>query len=99
VAHASNLVYGTGPESPYAFFNIPLATRNGALDARCPNCQGYGQWNVELDLVSMRSKRAVCDTCLGSGWIETGNDALAVPDIVRGPTGHPMWIIRYLPCR
>jgi len=99
MAHASNIVLCTGPEDPYALFNISLVPRNGALDARCPVCHGHGQWNAEIDLVSMRSKRAICDNCYGAGWVETGNDARAVPDIVMTPEGYPKWIIRYIPCR
>jgi hypothetical protein len=97
--HASNIVAGIKLGDDLAFFNIPLLPRNGALDAPCGVCAQHGQWNVELDLVSFRCKRAICDACFGSGWIETGNDARAIPDIVMSPSGHPMWITRYLPCR
>lgn len=97
--HASNIVQGIGPNDPLAYFNVPLLNRNGALDAPCPDCHQHGQWNVELDTISMRCKRAICATCLGSGWIETGDDARAIPDIVMSPEGYPMWITRYLPCR
>ena len=92
--HASNLVHPAGPDSAHAFDNVPLATRNGTLDARCPVCRGYGQWNVELDLVSFRCKRAICGRCNGAGWIETGDDPLSVPDIVLGTDGHPRWVTR-----
>lgn len=99
MAHASNIVAGIKITDPLAFFNIPLLPRNGSLDAPCPVCKQHGQWNVELDTISMRCKRAACDNCYGSGWIETGNDARAVPDIIMTPEGYPKWIVRYLPCR
>lgn len=99
MGHASNIVQCSGPGAPLAFFNVSLTTRNGTLDAQCPNCQGHGQWNTEIDLVSFRCKRAICDQCYGNGWIETGNDPIAVPDIIMTPEGYPKWIIRYIPCR
>jgi len=99
VAHASNIMTGITPDHNLAFFNIPLLPRNGALDAPCPFCHQHGQWNVELDLVSFRCKRAICDLCYGSGWIETGDDARAFHDIVMSPQGYPMWIVRYAPVR
>lgn len=99
MAHASIIITDITPSHKLAFFNIPELNRNGALDAPCPICKQHGQWNTELDLVSMRCKRAACDNCYGSGWIETGDDARAIPDIVLSPDGHPMWIIRYIPCR
>ena len=94
--HDSNVVEVSGPDSPHAFDIIPLQPRNGTLDARCDVCRGHGQWNTEIDLVSFRCKRAICDRCHGAGWIETGDDAVGVPDIVRGADGHPMWIVREL---
>ena len=72
--HASAIVECTGPDSPHAFDNVPELPRNGTLDARCTVCRGHGQWNVELDLVSFRCKRAICDHCHGAGWVETGDD-------------------------
>jgi len=96
--HASNTVICEGPDSPHAFDVIPEVIRRGSLDARCPTCKGHGQWNSEIDLVSFRSKRVICDHCMGTGWIETGDDALAIDDIVMTPEGYPKWIIRYLPC-
>lgn len=99
MAHASDIRRCQGPNDPYALFNIPLMPRNAALDAPCPVCKQHGQWNTEIDLVSFRCKRAACDTCLGAGWIETGDDARAVPDIIMTPEGYPKWIVRYLPCR
>ncbi|MES2055007.1 MAG: hypothetical protein V4564_03635 [Pseudomonadota bacterium] len=89
--HASDTVQCAGPDSPHAFDNIPLQPRNGALDARCPICKGYGQWNTEIDLVSFRCKRAACGHCLGAGWVETGDDPVTVPDIVLTTDGHPKW--------
>lgn len=94
--HASNIVRCAGPDSPHAFDIIPLQPRNGALDARCPICHGYGQWNTEIDLVSFRSQRAICGHCLGAGWVETGDDPIALPDIVMAPEGYPKWIVRYV---
>jgi hypothetical protein len=94
--HASNVIYCTGPDSPHAFDIVPLQPRNGALDAPCPVCRGHGQWNVELDLVSFRCKREICDLCLGAGWIESGTDPVAVPDIVMTRDGHPQWTVRYV---
>jgi hypothetical protein len=99
MAHASNLITDIKLGDPLAFFNIPLCPRNGALDGPCADCQQHGQWNVELDLVSFRCKRAICDTCYGAGWVETGNDARAIPDIVLSESGHPQWILRYFPGR
>lgn len=95
--HASNIVLCAGPDSPHAFDVIPLQPRNGALDARCPICRGYGQWNTEIDLISFRSKRAICDYCHGAGWVETGDDPVSVPDIVLTPEGHAKWIVRDAP--
>jgi hypothetical protein len=97
--HASIIHVTTGPDDPHAFSCIPQAQRTGDLDEKCPTCKGHGQWNKEIDLVSFRSKRTICDHCVGSGWIETGDDARAVPDIIMTPEGYPKWILRYLPCR
>ena len=95
--HASNIVYCDGPDSPHAFDIVPLQPRNGSLDAKCPVCGGRGQWNTEIDLVSFRCKRTACDRCHGAGWIETGNDPIAIPDIEMTADGHPQWTIRYEP--
>ncbi|TPG13206.1 hypothetical protein [Sphingomonas oligophenolica] len=94
--HASNIVHCDGPDSPHAFDIIPLRPRNGSLDARCPICHGHGQWNTEIDLVSFRCKRAICDHCYGAGWVETGDDPIGFPDIVTTPEGYPKWIVRYV---
>jgi hypothetical protein len=99
MAHASNIVRPLGPDAPYGLDNIPMLPRNGALDLPCPVCHQRGQWNTELDLVSFRCKRQACDTCLGAGWIETGNDARLVPDIIMTPEGYPKWILRAIPSR
>lgn len=96
MAHASNIVQCAGPDSPHAFENVPIQPRNGALDAKCPICHGYGQWNTQIDLVSFRSIRAICDECHGAGWVETGDDPVALPDIVMAPEGYPKWIVRYV---
>ncbi len=95
--HPSNTVSSAGPDSPHAFDNIPLQPRNGTLDARCPICHGYGQWNSEIDLLSFRCQRAICDYCHGAGWVETGEDPVALLDIVLAPEGYPKWITRYVP--
>lgn len=95
--HASNVVHCSGPDDPHAFDLVALQPRNGTLDARCPICRGYGQWNTEIDLVSFRCKRAICDHCHGAGWVETGEDPIGLPDIVRTPEGYPKWIIREVP--
>ena len=94
--HESNIVQCDGPDSPHAFDIVPLQPRNGSLDARCPICHGHGQWNSEIDLVSFRCKRAICDYCNGAGWIETGDDPIAVPDIVMTPEGYPKWVVGYV---
>lgn len=94
--HASAIVVCTGPDSPHAFDIIPELPRNGALDAKCPVCKGHGQWNTEIDLVSFRCQRAICDRCLGAGWIETGDDLIGIPDIALSPDGHPQWVTRYV---
>lgn len=95
--HASNIVHPAGPDAPHAFDIIALKPRNGALDARCPVCRGYGEWNSEIDLVSFRCKRAICDRCHGAGWVETGSDPIGLPDIELSPKGHPQWVTRYFP--
>jgi excinuclease UvrABC ATPase subunit len=95
--HASNVVLCDGPDAPHAFDIVPLQPRNGSLDAACPVCHGHGQWNVELDLVSFRCKRAICPRCRGAGWVETGSDPVEVPDIELSADGHPQWITRQVP--
>jgi hypothetical protein len=95
--HASNIVYPDGPDAPHAFDIVPLKPRNGTLDAMCPVCHGYGEWNVEIDLVSFRCKRAICDRCSGAGWVETGDDPVGFPDIELAPNGRPHWVTSYVP--
>lgn len=92
--HPSHIVHIADPDSPHAFDVIPLQPRDGALDVYCPVCKGHGQWNVEIDLANFRSIRAICELCFGAGWIETGTDLVAVPDIVMTPEGYPMWVLR-----
>jgi hypothetical protein len=94
--HASKIIECDGPDSPHAFDNVPLQPCNGALDAPCPICKGHGQWNTEIDLVSFRCKRESCAHCFGSGWVETGDDPVVLPDIVLAPEGYPKWIMRYV---
>jgi hypothetical protein len=94
--HASNVIRCDGPESPHAFDIIPQQPRNGMLDVECPVCKGHGQWNVEIDLVSFRCKRAICPRYYGMGWIETGSDPIALPDIETAPEGYPKWVVRYI---
>lgn len=93
--HASNIVRCDSPDSPYALDTIPVRPRNGTLDALCPVCRGRGQWNTEIDLVSFRCKRMTCAECHGAGWVETGSDPVALPDIVMSENGHPQWTVRY----
>ncbi|MGH6614898.1 hypothetical protein [Sphingomonas sp.] len=95
--HPSDVILCAGPDSPHAFDIVPLQPRNGALDARCPVCKGHGQWNIEIDLVSFRCKRASCGHCLGAGWVETGDDPVMQPDIVLTPDGHPQWTMIEIP--
>jgi hypothetical protein len=95
--HASRLVHCDGPDCPHAFDLVPLQARNGSLDAPCPKCHGYGQWNTELDMVSFRCKRAICDRCYGAGWVETGDDPVGLPDIELASNGLPKWTTRYIP--
>lgn len=95
--HASDIIHCAGPDSPHAFDIIPLQPRNGSLDALCPVCRGHGQWNTEIDLVSFRCQRAICDRCLGAGWIETGDDPIEVLDTELDATGHARWTVRLVP--
>lgn len=96
MAHPSKIVHCAGPESPHAFDHIPIKARRDALDATCPVCKGHGAWNTEIDLISHRSKRHSCETCHGSGWIETGDDPVAVPEITMSPQGYPKWGTRMI---
>lgn len=84
------------PDDAHALDDIPVAARQGKLDAMCPTCHGRGQWNREI-YGHGRTIRQPCDHCLGLGWLETGDDAIPVPDIVVGPNGRPRWISRLIP--
>lgn len=97
MSHASNIVQCDGPESPHAFDIVPLKPRKGELDAECPVCHGYGEWNTEIDLVSFRCKRASCGRCMGAGWVETGNDPVGYPDTEITPEGYAKWVTKYVP--
>jgi hypothetical protein len=97
VSHEKRIVICSGPDDAHAFDGIPIHPRHGDLDARCPVCSGYGQWNSEIDLASHRSKRHVCDKCDGRGWIETGDDLVSSHDIVMSPEGYPQWVTRLDP--
>ena len=85
-----------GPEDAHALDDIPVRPREGNLDAMCPTCHGRGQWNRSI-YGQGRTIRECCDHCMGLGWLETGQDAIPVPDIVLGPGGHPRWITRMVP--
>ena len=97
MSHPSRIIRCTGPHDPHALDGIPLQPRRGQLDAVCPVCNGYGQWNAEIDLVSQRSKRQSCDKCDARGWIETGDDLVPSHDITLSPEGHPRWVVRLDP--
>lgn len=85
-----------GPTDAHAFDGIPIRPRVANLDVMCPTCHGRGQWNREIDGQG-RGIREDCRHCMGLGWLETGKDGIAVPDIVMGPEGHPKWITRMVP--
>ena len=97
MSHAKRIVHCTGPQDAQAFHGITVEPRLGDLDLVCPLCVGHGQWNVEIDLVSQRSKRHVCDKCDGRGWIETGDDLVPSHDIGMSPEGYPQWVVRLDP--
>lgn len=97
MAHEKNIVHPDGPNAPHAFDMVSLKPRNGALDAHCPVCHGYGEWNCEIDLVSFRCKREPCDRCHGAGWVETGHDPISLPDIELSADGSPKWVTRIIP--
>lgn len=94
MAHEKRIVTCTGPLDAHALDGIPQCLRHGELDRICPICLGHGQWNIEFDLISQRSKRHICDGCDGRGWIETGDDPVPSHDIVRHADGHPQWTVR-----
>ncbi len=95
MAHERRIVTCNGPADAHAFHGISVRPRLGELDALCPVCAGHGQWNVELDLASQRSKRHHCERCDARGWIETGDDAVPSHDIIMTPEGYPKWVIRH----
>ncbi|MEQ1548038.1 MAG: hypothetical protein ABL918_05240 [Chakrabartia sp.] len=97
VSHEKRIVTCSGPQDAHAFDGIPVQLRQGDLDARCPTCSGYGQWNSEIDLASQRSKRHCCDKCDGRGWIETGDDLVPSHDIEMSSEGYPRWVVRLDP--
>jgi hypothetical protein len=97
MSHEKRIILCAGPKDPHALHGIPVQPRHGDLDAACPACAGHGQWNTEIDLVSQRSKRHVCDTCDGRGWIETGDDLVSFHDIEMSPEGYPKWVTRLDP--
>lgn len=97
MSHERRIISCAGPYDAHAFDGIPSQPRQGDLDACCPLCAGYGQWNSEIDLVSQRSKRHVCPKCDGRGWIETGDDLVPTHDIVMSADGYPQWVTRLDP--
>ena len=97
MTHPTNIIYCTGPHDPHALDGITRRHRTGDLDVRCPVCDGYGQWNSQIDLVSQRSIRVACPKCDGRGWIETGADMVPSADITLSPQGHARWFTRLDP--
>lgn len=97
MSHAKRIITCSGPRDAHAFDGIPAQPRTGDLDVVCPDCDGHGQWNKEIDLVSQRSKRCFCETCDTRGWIETGDDLVPTHDVVMSPEGHPKWVINLGP--
>jgi hypothetical protein len=94
VSHEKRIVQCSGPHDPHALHGISPLPRSGDLDVVCAGCAGHGQWNREIDLASQRSKRHVCETCHGRGWIETGDDPVSAHDIEMAPEGYPKWVTR-----
>ena len=82
----------TGPDDPLAFDGIPIKPRPPNFDRICPTCKGHGRWNIELHH-HQRSKQATCGHCYGYGWLEIDGPT-PVLDIIRGPSGAPLWITR-----
>ncbi len=97
MSHEKRIFTCAGPGDIHALHGISIQPRRGDLDALCPECAGYGQWNVEIDLASQRSKRHVCGKCDGRGWIETGDDLVPSHDIAMSAEGYPAWVIRLDP--
>ena len=94
MSHEKRIVLCTCPQDPHAFDGISVQPRAGELDVRCPECLGHGQWNIELDLASQRSKRQLCDYCDARGWLETGDDMVPTDDIIRSQEGYAQWVVR-----
>jgi hypothetical protein len=92
--HPSKLHICSGPEDTHAFDLIPKKLCSGKLDEPCLTCNQHGQWNVEIDLVSLRSKRTICNDCSGFGWVETGDDMIEFDDIIL-VNGKPAWVKSY----
>jgi hypothetical protein len=99
VSHEKRIVTCSCPQDRHALDGIPVLPRAGHLDVVCADCRGHGQWNREIDLISHRSKRHVCESCDGRGWIETGDDMVSAHDVVMSPEGHPQWVTRLDPPR
>jgi hypothetical protein len=97
VAHEKRIVICQGPEDAHAFDGIAVQRRRGKLDAKCGRCRGHGQWNGQIDLNSHRSIRVNCERCDGAGWVETGDDLVALHDIERSPEGYPQWVVKLAP--
>jgi hypothetical protein len=97
VSHEKRIFHCTGPQDPHALHGISALPRQGDLDALCGTCAGHGQWNSEIDLSSQRSKRHICVTCDGRGWIETGDDLVSAHDIEMSAEGYPIWVTRLDP--
>lgn len=97
MSHERRIISCAGPGDLHAFDGIPGQPKQGDLDACCPLCSGYGQWNSEIDLISHRSKRHICPKCDGRGWIETGDDLVPTNDIVMSADGYPQWVTRLDP--
>ena len=97
VSHPTRIVHCSGPQEPHALDGISRRPRTGDLDAVCPICAGYGQWNTQIDLISQRSIRHCCTKCDGRGWIETGDDLVPSHDIDLSDDGHPKWVRRLNP--
>jgi hypothetical protein len=97
MSHPSRIVTCSGPHDPHALHGISVQLRSGDLDIMCAECAGHGQWNIEIDLASQRSKRQSCGSCEGRGWIETGNDMVRSHDIIMTDEGYPKWVVRLDP--
>jgi len=97
MAHETRIVTCTGPADPHALDGIAVQPRSGQFDKACPLCAARGMWNVEFDLASQRSKRAICPKCDGHGWIETGDDPVPIHDTALSEHGYPIWITRLDP--